>query len=66
MAGRPSSPCPRRHTYGTDAYDASGDIYGVSQQLGHASVKTTEVYMHSARRHRESVADKLARSRRGR
>jgi integrase/recombinase XerC len=54
-----------RHTYATDALDASpNQLWGVSQQLGHASTKTTEVYLHSSRKHKERVADTLARSRR--
>jgi integrase/recombinase XerC len=55
-----------RHTYATAALDASeGDIYGVSQLLGHASTKTTEAYLHSSQRRKESVARKLAAARRG-
>jgi integrase len=53
-----------RHTYATAALDASeGDIYGVSQLLGHASTKTTEAYLHSSQRRKESVARKLAAAR---
>ena len=58
-------PHTTRHTYGTDAVDASkGDIYGVQQLLGHASIKTTEIYLHSSTKRKESVVDELARSRR--
>jgi integrase/recombinase XerC len=54
-----------RHTFATDALDASeGDLYGVREVLGHASTKTTEIYLHSSKRRMESVADKLNRARR--
>jgi site-specific recombinase XerD len=60
------NPHMTRHTYATDALDASdGDLYGVSKLLNHASTKTTEIYLHSSRRRKESVADKLGRVRRG-
>ncbi len=55
-----------RHTFGTDAVDASeGDIYGVQQLMGHESIRTTELYLHSSTKRKESVAAKLARARRG-
>lgn len=50
-----------RHTFATAALDAShGDLYGVAELLGHASVKTTELYLHSSKRRREEVATALA------
>lgn len=53
-----------RHTFATDALDASDDLYGVSQILGHSSTRITEAYVHSSRKHVESVAEKLDRARR--
>jgi integrase/recombinase XerC len=54
-----------RHTFGTAALDASdGDIYGVKELMGHESISTTELYLHSSTRRKEAVASKLARSRR--
>jgi len=54
-----------RHTFCTDAVDASGgDIYGVKELAGHASIKTTELYLHSSTKRKESVVDALARARR--
>jgi site-specific recombinase XerD len=54
-----------RHTFATAALDASGgDLYGVAEMLGHASTKTTEAYLHSSKRRKESVAEALARVRR--
>jgi integrase/recombinase XerC len=55
-----------RHTYATDAIDASeGDIYGVKELLGHANIATTQLYLHSSRRRKDSVAAALARVRAG-
>jgi len=53
-----------RHTYATDAVDASeGDIYGVKELLGHANIATTQLYLHSSRKRKDSVAAALARVR---
>jgi integrase len=54
-----------RHTFCTDALDASeGDVYGVKELAGHESIRTTELYLHSSTKRKESVAAKLARARR--
>ena len=54
-----------RHTYATAGLEASdGDVYGVKELLGHASVRTTELYLHAGKKAKESVARKLAASRR--
>ena len=54
-----------RHSFATAALDASdGDIYGVKELLGHESIRTTELYLHSSTRRKEKVADSLARTRR--
>jgi site-specific recombinase XerD len=58
-------PHTTRHTYATAALEASdGDVYGVKELLGHASVRTTELYLHAGKKAKESVARKLAASRR--
>jgi site-specific recombinase XerD len=58
-------PHTTRHTYATAALEASdGDLYGVQQLLGHASVRTTELYLHAGSKAKESVARKLAAARR--
>lgn len=55
-----------RHTFATDALDATEgkDLYGVKELLGHESIRTTEVYLHSSRRRLQHVADALATFRR--
>jgi len=54
-----------RHTFATDALDATeGDLYGVQQLLGHANIATTQLYVHSSMRRKESVVRALARVRR--
>ena len=45
-----------RHRYATIAYEATGDILAVSRLLGHANVKTTQIYV----RTREDVARAIA------
>ena len=45
-----------RHRYATMAYEATGDILAVSRLLGHANVKTTQIYV----RTREDVARAIA------
>lgn len=57
-------PHTTRHTFATDALDASsGDLYGVKDLLGHSSTRVTEGYLHSSEKHKRDVAEKLARAR---
>lgn len=39
-----------RHWFGTEAYDASGDLAAVQELLGHASPNTTRIYVAVSRR----------------
>ena len=56
-------PHTTRHTFGTAALEASDDLYGVQQMMGHASLRTTQVYLHAGKKAKESVARKLAAAR---
>jgi site-specific recombinase XerD len=50
-----------RHTFATDVLDATeGDIYAVQELLGHASIKTTQTYLHSSRTRTRKAIDALA------
>jgi integrase len=54
-----------RHTFATDALEATdGDLYGVSEVMGHSSTKVTEVYLHSSKRRMELLATRLDNARR--
>jgi len=58
-------PHTTRHTYATAALEASkGDVYGVQQLLGHASLRTTELYLHASKKAKQSVAQEPAKARR--
>lgn len=38
-----------RHTFATDVIDATGgDLYALKELLGHADIRTTELYLHSS------------------
>jgi site-specific recombinase XerC len=56
-------PHTTRHTYITDALDATDDLYGVKELVGHESTRTTEGYVHSSGKHKRQVAEQLARAR---
>jgi integrase len=49
-------PYDLRHSLGTELYRLTGDLKAVKEYLGHASLKTTERYMHAA------VAEGVARA----
>lgn len=55
-AGVPGKFHALRHRYGTVAYQATGDLVAVAEQMGHASVTTTAVYAAAS----SDVAAKIA------
>ena len=56
-----------RHTFATDLLDRTGNIKLVSEVLGHASVATTERYVHPSKRGLAGIVDqrKATRARKG-
>ena len=48
-----------RHTFATDALDATDDLLAVKEAMGHASVKTTEVYVKLVDRKRDRLANAM-------
>ena len=53
------NPHMTRHTYATNALDADANLYDVRDLMGHASTRTTEVYIHSSRKRLTRATDKL-------
>lgn len=50
-----------RHTYATRCFEAGVDIKAISEQLGHANVKTTyNIYIHLLEDTKAKEIDKLA------
>lgn len=49
-----------RHTAGTNLVEAGVDAFTVQDWMGHASVNTTQVYVHNARQRLRGASDKLA------
>ena len=42
------TPHDLRHTFGTELYQATGDLQAVRIALGHSSLKATSIYMHTS------------------
>jgi site-specific recombinase XerC len=49
-----------RHTFGTDVYEATGDLRTTQELLGHSSPQTTSVYTQITERRRSDAIRKLA------
>lgn len=56
-----------RHTIGTDMAEADINAFAIQDYLGHASVSTTEIYVHNARRRMQGAIKQLSdyRTKRG-
>lgn len=52
-----------RHTYGTSLLKASRNIKLVKEQLGHSSIKTTEIYISLINEDRQKALERLYQSR---
>ena len=48
-----------RHTFASHLIMKGADLYSVSKLLGHASIKTTEIYAHLAADHLKAAVDRL-------
>lgn len=48
-----------RHTHGTETYEATGDIVQVKDRLGHASTRTSEIYVHNSKRRGRASVDAI-------
>lgn len=52
-----------RHTYATDLIELNVPLFVVQKQLGHASIKTTEIYYHSSIKYQKDEMLKIANQR---
>lgn len=48
-----------RHSIATHLVEATGDLRGIQEILGHKSSKTTEIYTHIADEHKRKLLDKV-------
>ena len=57
IKGKHITPHKLRATYGTQLYDATGDIYFVQQCMNHNSPKTTETYIRGVKNRSKTASD---------
>lgn len=55
--GKQMSPHKLRHTFGTNLYKETGDIYWVSDALCHRNVNTTRIYINDLEEKRQKTAE---------
>lgn len=57
IKGKNITPHKLRATYGTQLYNATGDIYFVQQCMNHSSPKTTETYVRGCKNRTKNASD---------
>ncbi len=48
-----------RHFFATNSYQHGGQLYSISQAMGHASISTTQIYLHDFDRMGENAAERF-------
>ena len=56
---KPATPRSLRHAFATHLYESGIDLYTLQDLLGHADIKTTQVYLHLSRTRMASVKSPL-------
>jgi site-specific recombinase XerD len=57
IKGKHITPHKLRATYGTQLYNATGDIYFVQECMGHSNPKTTEIYIRDTKNTTKKASD---------